>query len=107
MEYLQLAIAIISEVIATTFLKDTIGFSVLEPTVLSLLFYGIAFYFLSLCMQVLPVSVVYAIWSGGGIILIAIASFFIHKQALDLPGIIGISMIVLGVIVMKAFSKSV
>lgn len=107
MNYLYLALAIIGEVIGTTLLKSSNGFTILLPTVLSMLFYGITFYFMSLCMQSIPVGVVYGLWSGIGIVLIALSAFFIHKQPLDLASIVGIAMIVTGVVVMKLFSKSV
>lgn len=107
MTYLFLSFAIISEVIGTTLIKNTNGFTLLLPTVVTLLAYGISFYFLSLCVQTIPTAIVYAIWSGLGIVLIAIAGFLINKQVLDLPAIIGILLIITGVIVIKVFSKAV
>lgn len=106
MNYLFLTLAIISEVIATTLLKSSNGFTVLIPTVSSLLIYGLSFYFLSICMNDIPTGVVYALWSGIGIVLISLMAFFVHKQALDFPALLGITMIVLGVVVIKAFSKA-
>lgn len=107
MNYIYLTFAIIAETIGTTLLKNTMGFTVLMPTLCSLLAYGISFYLMSLCLQSLPTGVVYAVWSGIGIVLISFASFFVHKQALDMPAIVGIAMIVAGVVVIKSFSKMV
>lgn len=106
MRYLYLIFAIILEVVATTVLKKTEGFTVLVPTVLSLLLYGGSFYFLSVCMQSIPTGVVYAIWSGVGIVLISLFAFIFYKQSLDIAAIAGISMIILGVVVIKLFSKT-
>lgn len=107
MSYLYLLIAIVAEMFATTLLKDTNGFSVLIPTIKVLLGYGLAFYMLSLCVQTLSTGVIYAIWSGVGIVGIAILAYFVHNEKLDLPAILGIAMIVVGVLVIKIFSKSV
>lgn len=106
MHYLYLIFSIVAEVIGTTFLKASNGFTLWQPTVASMLFYCVTFYFMSLCMQTLPVGVVYAIWSGVGIVLISLSAFFIYKQALDLPAIIGIALILLGVLVIRIFSKA-
>ncbi len=106
MKYLYLLLAITFEVIATTVLKSSNGFTVLLPTIISLLLYGISFYFLSLCMQYIPTGVVYAVWSGVGIVLISLLGFLIYKQSLDFPAILGIFMIIAGVLVIRLFSKS-
>lgn len=107
MAYLYLTIAIIAEIFATTLLKDTNGFTVLVPTILTIGGYVVAFYMLSLCIQTIPTGVIYAFWSGIGIVGIAVAGYFVHKQTLDMPAIIGVSLILIGVIVIKAFSKTV
>lgn len=106
MKYLYLLFAIFFEVIATTVLKSSQGFTVFIPTVISLLLYGISFYFLSMCMQYFPTGVVYAVWSGVGIVLISLFAFLFYKQSLDLPAIFGILMIICGVLIMRLFSKS-
>ncbi len=106
MKYAYLCLAIIFEVIATTVLKSSNGFTVLLPTIISLLCYGCAFYFLSICMQSIPSGVVYAIWSGVGIVLISVFAFLFYKQSLDVPAIFGILMIIGGVLVMRLFSNS-
>lgn len=107
MAYLYLAIAIIAEIFATTMLKDTNGFSVLLPSLFTIIGYGIAFFMLSLCVQTIPTGVIYALWSGIGIVGIAILGWIIHKQVLDIPAIAGIILILTGVVVIKLFSKTV
>ena len=107
MAYVYLLIAIASEIFATTMLKDTNGFTVVVPSVLTILGYGVAFYLLSLCVQNIPTGIVYAIWSGVGIAGIALLGWLIHRQALDLPAILGILLILAGVLIIKIFSKSV
>lgn len=107
MAYVYLVIAIIAEIFATTMMKDTNGFTVLLPSVLTILGYIVAFYTLSLCIQTIPTGVIYALWSGFGIIGIAIFGWIIHKQALDIPAIAGIVLILAGVLVIKLFSKTV
>lgn len=107
MIYLYLLAAIIAEVAATTVLKASHGFTVLVPTIISLCLYGVSFYFLSVCMAQIPTGVVYAIWSGVGIILISAAAYFVYKQSLDLPAVLGIGLIIAGVVVIQLFSKTV
>lgn len=106
MGYIYLAIAIIAEVIATGSLKLSEGFSKFTPSIVVIVGYGIAFYFLSLVLKTIPVGVAYAIWSGLGVVLISIVGVFFFKQKLDLAAVIGVSLIVLGVIVINVFSKS-
>ncbi len=106
MKYLYLLLAIIFEVIGTTVLKSSNGFTVLVPTVISLICYGCSFYFLSVCMQSIPTGVVYAVWSGVGIVLISLFAFIFYKQTLDLAAIMGILMIICGVLVIRLFSNS-
>lgn len=105
--YLSLAIAIISEVIATTALKSSDGFSKLGPSLLVVIGYAISFYFLSLSLKAIPIGIAYAIWSGCGIILISALAFFMFGQKLDLPAIIGLALIIIGVLVVNLFSKTV
>jgi small multidrug resistance pump len=107
MKWVFLSIAIIAEVIGTSALKSAEGFTKLVPSIIVILGYGIAFYFLSLTLKTIPVGIAYAIWSGVGIILISIIGYFFYKQTLDLPAIIGILLIMAGVIVINLFSKSV
>lgn len=104
--WLTLSIAIISEVIATSALKASDGFTRLWPTLTVAVGYGTAFYFLSLTLKTLPIGVAYAIWSGAGVALIALIAWAFLGQRLDLAAIIGITLIVAGVVVLNAFSKS-
>jgi small multidrug resistance pump len=104
--YLYLGVAILAEVIATTALRASDGFTTLWPSVISILGYVVAFYFLSLTLRTMPVGVAYAIWSGVGIVLISLAGWLIYKQLLDLPAVIGMGLIMAGVIVINLFSKS-
>lgn len=105
--YISLAIAIIAEVIGTTMLKYSNGFTKLMPSLGTLLFYGIAFYLLSLTIQHVPTGIAYAIWSGAGIVLISLVGWLFLDQKLDLPAILGITLICAGVLVINVFSKSV
>ncbi|MFO1145612.1 MAG: SMR family transporter [Rhodospirillales bacterium] len=106
MAYLYLGIAILAEVVGTSALKASEGFSRPAPAVLAATGYAIALYFLSLTMRTIPTGIIYAIWSGLGIVLISAVGWVWFKQTLDLPAIIGLGLIVLGVIVVNAFSKS-
>lgn len=106
MNWLYLAIAIVAEVIATSALKASEGFTRPIPSTLVVIGYGIAFYMLSLTLRTIPMGVVYAIWSGAGIVLITLVGYFMFRQRLDLPALVGIGLIVAGVLVMQLFSKS-
>lgn len=107
MGYLYLAIAIVAEVIATSALKASEGFSKLTPSLIVVVGFGVAFYFLSLVLKTIPMGVAYAIWSGFGIVLISIAGLLLFDQKLDTAAIIGILFIISGVVVMNVFSSSV
>ncbi|MGL9735728.1 MAG: SMR family transporter [Symbiopectobacterium sp.] len=107
MTYLFLSLAIVAEVIATSALKLSDGFSRLMPSIITVIFYGVSFYCLSLTMRTLPTGIIYAIWSGVGIVLIATVNWLFYGQKLDLPAILGMLLIILGVIVINLFSKSV
>lgn len=107
MQWLFLTIAIVAEVIATSTLKSTESFTRLWPSLLTVTGYVIAFYFLTLTLKTIPVGVAYAVWSGVGIVLVALVAWLWHKQTLDLPAIIGMALIITGVLVMNLFSKSV
>ena len=104
--FIYLAIAIIGEVIATSFLRASAGFSQLVPTLVVVIGYGVTFYFFSLALQTIPVGIGYAIWSGVGIVLISIIAYFAYGQTLDLPALIGIGLILAGVLVINLFSQS-
>ncbi|MFT3667230.1 MAG: SMR family transporter [Pseudoxanthomonas sp.] len=104
--YVYLALAIAAEVIATSALKASEGFTRTGPSLLVAAGYGVAFYFLSLTLKTVPVGVAYAIWSGAGIVLIAVIGWAVLKQPLDLPAMIGMGLIVAGVMVIQLFSKA-
>ncbi len=106
MQWVFLAVAIVSEVIATSALKATEGFSRLWPSAIVVLGYASAFYFLSLTLKTVPVGVAYAIWSGVGVALITLIAWVLYGQALNLPAIVGILLIVAGVVVLNLFSGS-
>lgn len=103
---LYLVVAIVCEVIATSFLRASAGFTQLVPSLVVVAGYGVAFYFLSLTLQTVPVGIAYAIWSGLGIVLVSIIAFVAFGQSLDLPALIGISLILAGVLVINLFSQS-
>lgn len=98
--------AILSEAIATSALKMSEGFTVFLPSVLVVLGYSLSFYFLSLTLRSVPIGVAYAIWSGVGLTLVTLIGWLVFNQKLDVAAIIGISLIMLGVVVMFAFSES-
>jgi len=104
---MYLGIAIVAEVVATTFLKLSDGFSESTEATISLVGYGVAFYFLSLTLKTIPTGVAYAIWSGVGIVLITAIAWAFQGQKLDAPALAGIGLIIAGVAVMNLFSKSV
>ncbi len=104
--YIFLGGAIVAEVVATTAMKATDGFTKLGPSLLTIASYGVAFYLLSQTLRDIPTGVAYAIWSGVGIVLISIAAWLIQGQKLDLPAVLGMSLIVAGVLVINIFSKS-
>ena len=103
--YLYLAVAIVSEVIATSALKQTEGFTRAWPTVITLVGYLIAFFCLSMTLKSVPTGVAYAIWSGVGIVLVSLVAWLLNNQKLDLPAVLGMALIIAGVIVMQLFSK--
>lgn len=105
--WLALAIAIIAEVIGTTALKASNEFTRLLPSLIVILGYGTAFYFMAISMRVLPVGIMYAIWSGMGIVLISILGWLVYRQTLDLSAMIGMGFIIAGVIIINVFSKSI
>lgn len=104
--YIALVFAIVSEVVATSFLTASDGFTRRGPTVAAIIGYIISFYLLSLTLRHIPTGVAYAIWSGIGTVLIALAGWTFFKQRLDAPAILGMTLIVLGVIIMQVFSTS-
>ncbi|MCC8391245.1 multidrug efflux SMR transporter [Paraburkholderia sp. MMS20-SJTR3] len=103
--YALLAIAIVAEVIATSAMRASDGFTRVLPSALVVAGYGVAFYCLSLTLKSIPVGVVYAVWSGAGIVLITLVALVLYRQVPDLPAIIGLGLIVAGVAVLNLFSK--
>ena len=106
MTYLYLALAIVFEVIATSSLKTSDGFTRLWPSIVAAIGYLITFYFLALTLRTMPIGIAYAIWSGVGILLLAAIDWLWFRQTLDLPAIVGLALIIAGVVTVNLFSKS-
>ena len=104
--YVALGLAIVAEVIATSALKASAGFTRLGPSAIVVLGYGAAFYCLSLTLQSLSVGVAYAIWSGLGIVLITASGWVLYRQRVDTAALLGMALIVAGVAVIQLFSKT-
>jgi small multidrug resistance pump len=105
MKYIMLFIAILAEVLATTAMKQSDGFTNPLWSVLTAVGYIVAFYFLSQTLKTIPTGMAYAIWSGVGIVLISAAAWAFQGQKLDAPAFLGMGLIIAGVIVMNVFSK--
>lgn len=103
--WLFLAAAILGEVVGTSALKSSNGFSNLVPSIVVVVGYGVAFYFLSLALKSIPVGIAYAIWAGLGIVLVAAIGWVVHGQKLDFWAFVGIGIIVCGVAVLNLLSK--
>ncbi|BBI91796.1 small multidrug resistance domain-containing protein [Serratia symbiotica str. Tucson] len=103
---MYLMMAIVAEVIATTMLKASEGFTRLWPSLLVVVGYGVSFWGLSMVVKSMPLGIVYAIWSGMGIVLISIAAVFVYQQKLDWPAMIGMGLIIAGVLVINLLSKA-
>ncbi|MEX5444764.1 SMR family transporter [Acinetobacter schindleri] len=104
--YSLLGLAIIAEVIGSTFLVKSEGFSKLFPSIMVIILYSLAFYLLSQVIKTIPLGIAYAIWGGVGIVLTTIVGYVLFKQTLDAPAMIGIVLIVSGVVVINLFSQS-
>lgn len=104
---LYLAIAIIAEVIATSALKASQGFSILWPTLVTIIGYGVALYGLSMAFKTIPIGIAYAIWSGVGIILISLSGWILFNQRLDMPALFGLALMIIGILIINLFSQSV
>jgi small multidrug resistance pump len=105
--YAYLMVAIAAEVIATTALSRTAGFTRLGPSLVTVAGYAVAFYFLALTLKVIPTGIVYALWSGMGIVLIAAIGWLVFGETLDAAAILGLGLILAGVIIVNFFSTSV
>ncbi|MFW2014395.1 DMT family transporter [Acinetobacter bereziniae] len=106
MSFIYLIIAIVAEVIATSAMKASEGFSQLFPSIITICGYAVAIYFLSLTMKTIPVGITYALWSGAGIILVSLVGFFYYKQHLDFAAILGLSLMIIGISIIHLFSNS-
>lgn len=104
--WLYLALAIVAEVTATSFLKATAGFTRPLPSLVVIAGYAAAFYFLAQTLRVIPVGVAYAIWAGLGVALIAVIGFVFLGQRLDAPALAGIALIIAGVVMLNGFSSA-
>ena len=104
--WLFLAVAIVGEVVATSALKSSEGFTKLVPSAVVVVGYGVAFYFLSLAVKSIPVGIAYAVWAGLGIVLVAGIAWLLHGQKLDAWAFVGIGLIVSGVAVLNLLSKT-
>jgi small multidrug resistance pump len=107
MNWVYLCIAIVAEVVATSALKTADGFTRVAPSMVVIIGYVAAFYFLSLALRTIPVGIAYAIWSGIGIALIAFIGWWLYGQRLDIAAIVGVALIIVGVAVLDGFSKAV
>ena len=105
--YILLGGAIVLEVIATSAMKSSQGFTRLVPSIICGVGYIVSFYLLAQTLKSIPTGIAYAIWSGLGVVLITIAAWLLFGQKLDLPALIGMGLIVAGVVVMNVFSKAV
>jgi small multidrug resistance pump len=105
--YSVLFVAILLEVIGTTFLQRSQQFTQIVPTVMMGLCYAASFYFLSLALKSMPLGIAYAIWSGLGIVLVSVIGLVAFGQKLDLAAVIGLGLIVAGVVIVNLFSGSV
>lgn len=107
MHWTYLAIAILTEVIATSVLKAADGFTRWVPSLVVIAGYACSFYFLSLTLRGIPLGIAYAVWSGVGLALVSLIGWIVYRQPLDAAALIGIGLIVAGVVVLNLFSKSV
>ncbi|MGR4070194.1 DMT family transporter [Halomonas sp. LR3S48] len=105
MAFIYLALAIVAEVVATSALKATDGFTRLGPSLVVVVGYFIAFFMLSLVLRTIPVGIAYAIWAGLGIVLVAMVGAVVYGQRPDLPAVLGIGLIITGVVVIQLFSR--
>ena len=105
--YIHLAVAIAAEVIATSSLKASEEFTRWLPSLIVIIGYGVAFYFMTLALRSIPLGITYAVWAGLGIVLVTIAGVVLYKQIPDTPAMIGIGLIIAGIIVINVFSKTV
>ena len=106
MHYFYLTLAIITETVGTSAIQASQQFTRLVPSLIVLVGYAASFYFMALTLKVMPIGIVYAIWSGFGIVLIAAIGFVVYGQKLDIPAVLGILLIVIGIVVIQLFSAT-
>ena len=107
MTYVYLTLAIVFEVVATSALKASHGFTKIIPGLIVVTGYAAAFYFLSVVLKTMPVGIAYSIWCGLGIVLVTLVSVFLYRQVPDIPAAIGMTLIILGVCIITYFSKTI
>lgn len=107
MAWFQLLIAILAEVIATSALKASNGMTVLPAAILTVAGYAVSFYFLGLAFRSIPLGVAYAVWAGVGIVAVTLIGFFWFGQSIGLWGVLGISLILVGVVILRVFSQAI
>ena len=105
-QYVYLFIAVAAETIGTSALQASQQFTRLGPSVLVVLGYGVAFYFLGVTLKYIPVGIAYALWSGLGIVLITMIGYAVFGQSLDLPALLGLGLIIAGIVVIQVFSDT-
>ena len=106
MHWIYLSLAILAEVVGTTALKRSDGFSQIVPGILSIASFGLALFLLSLALRDLTLGIAYAIWAGAGIVIVSIVGVVLFRQDLDAPAIVGIALILSGVVVINTLSSS-
>lgn len=104
--YVYLIIAVVAETIGTSALQASQQFTRLVPSLIVLFAYAFSFYMMGLTLRFMPVGIVYAIWSGLGIVMIAAIGFVVFGQRLDLPAVLGMGLIIVGIVIIHLFSKS-
>ncbi|SLN42726.1 Multidrug transporter EmrE [Falsiruegeria litorea R37] len=104
--YLLLLVAVVAETIGTTALQASHQFTRFWPSVIVVIGYGLAFYFMSITLRYMPVGIVYAMWSGLGIVTIAAIGFLVFGQRLDLPAVLGMGLIISGILIIHLYSNS-
>mgnify|MGYP006080888271 FL=1 len=104
--FITLIVAVIFETIGTTALQASQQFTKLGPSIIVVIAYAAAFYLLALTLKTMPVGIMYAIWSGSGIVLIAVIGWVVFRQTLDWPAVLGMALILVGIVIIQVFSKS-
>ena len=107
MHYVYLLLPVAAETVGTSALQACQQFTRLGPSILVVVAYAISFWLMAMTLKVMPVGVVYALWSGLGIVFIALIGFWVFNQRLDLPAVLGLALIIAGIVVIQLFSKTV